>query len=565
MAITLRKLCAGCAILVVSYVALCLLFLPFLKLATVPGVWKVPGAGNDVLADFSSSISSQSCHPTSASGLCSVTGDKFFFGLATAPAHVEDSLNDTWLEFARGHDGIFPVRAWQNIPIPEERLRFWTEPEVELNLAKEAGVSVFRLGIDWGRIVTEEPIHGMDQVVDMKAVERYKEILQMVRNHGMRVMLTLFHHSIPKWAAVYGGWTQKKTIGYFRDFTRIAQLHFGEYVDYWITFNEPHIFVMLTYCTETWPPGGQPSVKDSIMCFAPFGTYGQAMAAISDAHKAAYNVLHGGDATAVVGVAHHVGVIKPYGLLDVPVVLFSRWLTEFQWIDDIQDHLDFCGINYYGQEILSTAGLMLVPDEEYSEAGRGVYPDGLYEVLVTFHNRYKKRRPNLRYIITENGIADARDIVRRPYLVEHLLALHAAIQEGVPVDGYVHWTVTDNWEWADGYCPKFGLVYADRTDNLSRHARPSYSLYQKVVKTGLVHVLQREDAWNTLQAEVKQGGIRPFCRDTDSHGRMWAESRDVPTTRKLASKDWRFGMYRNQGLITMITSCKTNHELKKVA
>jgi beta-glucosidase/6-phospho-beta-glucosidase/beta-galactosidase len=81
------------------------------------------------------------------------------------------------------------------------------------------------------------------------------------------------------------------------------------------------------------------------------------------------------------------------------------------------------------QEVLSGAGLMLVPDEEYSEAGRGVYPDGLFQVLVAFYDRYRVRKPKLRYIITENGFADARDLIRRPYLLEHLLAVHAAIKE----------------------------------------------------------------------------------------------------------------------------------------
>jgi beta-glucosidase/6-phospho-beta-glucosidase/beta-galactosidase len=69
---------------------------------------------------------------------------------------------------------------------------------------------------------------------------------------------------------------------------------------------------------------------------------------------------------------------------------------------------------------------MLVPDEEYSEAGRGVYPDGLFQVLMAFHNRYQRSKPSLRYIITENGFADANDLLRRPYLLEHLLAVNAA-------------------------------------------------------------------------------------------------------------------------------------------
>lgn len=167
-----------------------------------------------------------------STGICTVTSPAFFFGIATAPAHVEDDLNDTWLEFARGHDDHYPViqwpcllvwrpnpatgfrvwllkistslecrgdlsrlvymirmwpfqrpewsrvdclslvvwhagqvRAWQNVPVPEKRLRFWTKPEIELDLAKETGITVFRLGIDWGRLVPEEPTNGTEQVV----------------------------------------------------------------------------------------------------------------------------------------------------------------------------------------------------------------------------------------------------------------------------------------------------------------------------------------------------------------------------------------------------------------
>ena len=77
------------------------------------------------------------------------------------------------------------------------------------------------------------------------------------------------------------------------------------------------------------------------------------------------------------------------------------------------------------QEVVSGPGLKLVKNDEYSESGRGVYPDGLYHILVSFHDRYKKY--NLSYIITENGISDATDYIRRPYLIEHLLAIRAAI------------------------------------------------------------------------------------------------------------------------------------------
>ncbi|CAM6124246.1 unnamed protein product [Calypogeia fissa] len=540
MSITVKKVAAVAGAIVVTYVGICIALLPLLHWRDAVGRLRL--MDDDVLADFSVS---PPCPADAEPGSCST---KFFFGLATAPAHVEDGLNDTWLEFAKGHDGTYPVRAWQNVPIPDQRLRFWTEPEIELDLAKEVGITVFRLGIDWGRIVPEEPVDGTEQVADKSAVEHYKGILQAVRDRGMKVMLTLFHHSIPKWALLYGGWTEPRTVAYFTEFAKFAQKEFGEYVDYWITFNEPHIFVILTHCSMTWPPGGSPTLLDSLICFTPFGAYDKAMAAISEAHKATYEALHDGDSNGLVGVAHHVGVINPYGLLDIPIVLVFRRVTEFQWIDDIQYHLDFCGINYYGQEILSTAGLMLVPDEEYSEAGRGVYPDGLFNVLMSFHQRYLATRPNLRYIITENAFADDADLLRRPYLLEHLLAVNSARKQGVPIDGYVEWTISDNWEWADGYCPKFGLVDVDRADNLTRIPRPSYYLYQQVCKTGVITASQREAEWATVRAAVSKEGVRPFCRAADDYGRMWAEGRDEPAPRLIADKDWRLGKYTNPSL-----------------
>eukprot|EP00850_Spirogloea_muscicola_P023851 SM000396S15195 [mRNA] locus=s396:28666:31326:+ [translate_table: standard] len=390
----------------------------------------------------------------------------------------------------------------------------------------------------------------------MKAVEHYRRIMTDVKARGLRIMLTLFHHSIPKWAVAYGGWTNERTVQYFADFARFAGEEFGDYVDSWVTFNEPHIFVILTHCTGTWPPGDRPTAWQSVLCVVPghFSPYWRAMDAIGRAHILAYKVLHEGPATASVpvGVAHNVGVLRPYGLLDAPAVAFSRWMTLFPWIDHIQDHLDFCGLNYYGQEFISMVGLQVVPEEEYSEAGRAVYPDGLYQLLMAFNGRYRARRPDLKYIITENGMADARDLIRRPYLLEHLLSLHAAMKQGVPVHGYYHWTISDNWEWADGYCPKFGLVDVDRADNLTRLPRPSYELFTQVVKTRDVTLAAREEHWATLHGAANRGGERPFCRAVDATGVMWAGSRDVPTMCALSRKDWRYAKYEVPDLQTML-------------
>ncbi|TYJ17733.1 hypothetical protein E1A91_A09G073400v1 [Gossypium mustelinum] len=502
--------------------------------------------------------------------------DGFFFGLATAPAHVEDKLNDAWLQFAeenpchkseKGDDDMMEadavigaadggshqaplarkesskkkkplkvameamirglqkfvedeseeetaskeecnhnVAAWHNVPHPEERLKFWSDPDIELNLAKDTGISIFRMGIDWSRIMPQEPVNGIKDAVNFAALERYKWIISRVRSNGMKVMLTLFHHSLPPWAGDYGGWKLEKTVDYFMEFTKLVVNSVSDMVDYWITFNEPHVFCMLTYCAGAWP-GGHPDMIEAATSALPTGVFRQALHWMAIAHSKAYDYIHE---------------------------------------QSICDKLDFIGINYYGQEVISGAGLKLVETDEYSESGRGVYPDGLYRLLIDFHERYKHLK--VPFIITENGIADETDVIRRPYLLEHLLAVYAAMLKGVPVLGYLFWTISDNWEWADGYGPKFGLVAVDRANGLVRIPRPSYYLFTKVVTTGKITREDREKAWNELQKAAKEKQTRPFYREVNKQGLMYAGGLDEPTQRPFIERDWRFGHYEMEGL-----------------
>nr|GMD73980.1 beta-glucosidase-like SFR2, chloroplastic [Ipomoea batatas] len=545
-------------------------------------------------------------------------GEKgFFFGLATAPAHVEDRLNDAWLQFAeetpceqsksnnesqiadallasatgdggtqqasvlpraasqtikrrkslkiameakiRGFEKYIEVEesvpaeachhtvaAWHNVPHPEERLRFWSDPDTELKLAKDTGVQVFRMGIDWSRIMPEEPKNGLKESVNYAALERYKWIVNRVRFYGMKVMLTLFHHSLPPWAGEYGGWKMEKTIDYFLEFTRLVVDSVSDVVDYWVTFNEPHVFCMLTYCAGAWP-GGNPDMLEVATSALPTGVFNQAMHLMAIAHSKAYDYIHErrGSGT-LVGVAHHVSFMRPYGLFDIAAVSVANSLTLYPYLDAISEKLDYIGINYYGQEVVCGAGLKLVETDEYSESGRGIYPDGLYRVLLQFHERYKHL--NVPFIISENGVSDGTDVIRRPYMLEHLLAVFAATLAGVPILGYLFWTISDNWEWADGYGPKFGLVAVDRSNNLARIPRPSYHLFSKVVTSGKITPQDRENAWNELQIAVKEKKTRPFYRSVNKHGLMYAGGLDEPIWRPYIERDWRFGHYEMEGL-----------------
>ena len=191
---------------------------------------------------------------------------------------------------------------------------------------------------------------------------------------------------------------------------------------------------------------------------APTGNYSVAMDHVAMAHKAAARVIRAAS-SAPVGMAHNVAYLSPAGVPDILFVWLSDRLVTFPWIDRIRAHIDFVGLNYYGQEFFAGAGQIAVLEaEEYSDSGRAIFPDGLYLLLKAFHKRYA-----LPIIVTENGVADSGDHLRPAYLLEHLLAVGAARADGVPVAGYVFWTIADNWEWADGFCPKFGLAAVDRS------------------------------------------------------------------------------------------------------
>ncbi|KAM3292844.1 hypothetical protein ACQJBY_036471 [Aegilops geniculata] len=425
-------------------------------------------------------------------------------------------------ESSGGDNCSHNVAAWHNVPCPQERLKFWSDPDTELKLAKETGISVFRMGVDWTRIMPKEPTEDFKSSVNFAALERYRWIIQRIHEHGMKVMLTLFHHSLPPWAGEYGGWRMEKTANYFMDFVRLVVDRVSDLVDYWVIFNEPHVFVMLTYCAGAWP-GGDPNAIEVATSALPTGVYNQALHWMAVAHAEAYDYIHSESKNAmmpIVGVSHHVSFTRPYGLFDVAAVTIANSMTLFPFIDSICDKLDFIGINYYGQEVISGPGLKHVENDEYSESGRGVYPDGLFRILLKFNERYKSL--NIPFIITENGVSDETDLIRKPYILEHLLAIYAAILMGVRVLGYLFWTTSDNWEWADGYGPKFGLVSVDRANNLARKPRPSYYLFTKVVTTGKITRQDRTSAWRELQEAAIQKKTRPFYREVDKNGRMYA-------------------------------------------
>jgi beta-glucosidase/6-phospho-beta-glucosidase/beta-galactosidase len=443
----------------------------------------------------------------------------FFFGLATAPGHSEDHLEDIWLDWGRQDR----IAGFRSAAAPERRLDFWTHPEVDLDLAAGTGVQIFRLGVDWGRV---EP---RPHEFDATAIARYRRLLRLVKARKMRVMLTLMHHSVPKWAQERGGWLHDEMKDDYLEFARRMIDEYAPDVDYWITFNEANVFAPLAYTDGMWPPGEKRPLT-SLAAFGPWrGETVRAMDRMSDAHDELYDWAHARRTGIKLGIAQNMAFYTSRTTLG----RFEAWATatlmNWRFPERIRGKADFFGMNYYGAEWIKDGRLDLDPDEEYSDSGRAIDPKGLYVLLKEAHRRF----PDLPIVVTENGIADSTDVLRPAYLLEHLSALARARANGVPVAGYIFWTLSDNLEWADGYCPKFGLVAVDRAHDLRRTPRASYFLYKEIVATREITADMRRRAWDAVASSA--GRDRPFCRAADAVAAL-----AQPRTRPFSAKDWRF-------------------------
>jgi hypothetical protein len=255
----------------------------------------------------------------------------------------------------------------------------------------------------------------------------------------------------------------------------------------------------------------------------------RAMDRMSDAHNDLYDWAHAKYPGIRLGLAQNMAHYTSDDLLGGLIAHFTSDLMNWRFPERVRGRMDFFGMNYYGAEWIEGTALAIDPRVEYSESGRAIDPEGLYYLLKEIHQRF----PGPPIIVTENGIADSTDILRPSYLLEHLQAVARARDEGVPVEGYIEWTLSDNLEWTDGYCPKFGLAAVDRAHGLKRVPRPSFDVFRAVATSREITAGMRASARSLVEAHAGQD--RPFCRAEDGFTPL-----DVPRTRKLLARNWGF-------------------------
>ncbi len=369
---------------------------------------------------------------------------------------------------------------------------FYHRYETDLNLARSLGMSAFRFSVSWPRVLPEGT-----GAINRHGLGFYDRLVDACLARGLEPWLTLYHWDLPSALQARGGWTNRQVVGWLSEYAEVMARHLGDRVQHWMVLNEPMVFVGAGHLLGLHAPG-----RRSLGAF------------LGAAHHAALAQAEGGralrallPASARIGTTFSCSQLTPrtpgnardeaatrrtdallnrffveptlglgYPLAELPLV---AWLLQrYHKSGDeqlLKFDFDFWGIQNYTREVARAAPWLpphwaaLVPAKQRgvptTDMGWEVCPESIYHML----RQYAAYPGAPQLVITESGSAfpdellpgRVPDAARRAYLQAAIGQVRRAQLEGVDVGGYFAWSLTDNFEWAQGYAPRFGLIHVD--------------------------------------------------------------------------------------------------------
>ncbi len=380
--------------------------------------------------------------------------NSFLLGAASSAHQVEgnNTQNDWWHEEQNG-----------KLPKSGAATDHYHRYEEDFALAEKIGLNAMRISIEWSRV---EPHPGQ---WDMKEVEHYRKVLQCMKAKGLTRMVTLHHFTLPLWLYNKGGFGNSQIIFAFMHYAKFIAEQLGDEIDLWNTINEPEVYTYMSALRGVWPPFS----RNPLRAYSVFNN-------LAKAHNAAYKAIKSVEPNAQIGIAKnnvYNEAFKPNSWLDQTAVSLNDWFGNFWFLNKIKDNLDFIGLNYYFYHSLTVNWRGIVQKNlagPKSDMGWRTFPEGIYHLLLDLEHKYHKP-----IYITENGIANAHDDMRKDFIHQHLYWTNQAISRGADVRGYFYWSLTDTHEWQDGFDPKFGLIEVDFA-NQQRTIRPSADIFKEL-------------------------------------------------------------------------------------
>ncbi len=450
------------------------------------------GGGDDTAATgeaASTSASSATASSTTSSSSTGMPGPKsvsfpsgFLWGAATAGFQVEGGLDATdWGAWARTAGKI------SNDDDPDQGPDAFAHADDDLDNLVAVGMRAYRFSLELSRVYPTREAFDAD-TPDADGLAKYDALFDALDARGITPLVTLHHFVWPDWMADPAqkndpqGWERDDAVDVFTSWCERMGTRYGDRVDMWVTINEPNVEASVGYLAGLWPPG----VSDT-------DRLATVLKAQVRAHAACYDKLHEVDGAAQVSIAQHNRVYEPIAGDDASAkaakhsdYFWNTWILDAivkGTVDDDFDgtpdgppdptlvgRADYLGINYYGVSLINANGLSLpfvgvIPQQldiadgrPKTDLGWSIYAQGFGQVLD------EAAAYGLPIYVTENGIADQGDVNRTRFTAEHVFELGASIARGDDIRGYFHWALMDNFEWASGYCPRFGLYAVDYGD-----------------------------------------------------------------------------------------------------
>ena len=394
----------------------------------------------------------------------------FYWGASTSSHQVEGHTINDWTEWENSaerlaflkSEGLVEEFGLENF-LSGKAADHYNLYKDDFKLAQELGHNATRISLEWSRI---EPEEGK---FDEKELQHYKEVILHLRELGIEPFVTLWHWTNPIWLKNKGGWAHKKVVQYFARYTQKVIEVLGEYVTFWLTLNEPEIYTANSYLTGLWPPQ-QKSLWQ----------YFKAFRHLIRAHRKAFTTIKQLHPSAQVGIAKNNIHFEPYQnkFLNYFVVKISHYWWNDYFLKAIKNEQDFIGLNYYFRNIMDFTQVKN-DNKIVSDLGWELHPEGIYHVLKDL-KKYGKP-----VYITENGLADSNDTHRSWFIEQTIWQLRRAIEEGVDLQGYLHWSLLDNFEWDKGFRARFGLIEVDFKTQ-ERKVRASAEKYREIIRNNSI-------------------------------------------------------------------------------
>ena len=368
----------------------------------------------------------------------------FLWGTATAAHQVEGGNwnNDWW--------------AWEHNPVSGckepsgDTCDHYHRYAADIALLAELGFTTYRFSVEWSRIEPEEGEWSL------AALDHYRRVCATCHEHGIVPIVTFHHFTTPRWVAHKGGWEEPTTADLFARFCERTTAHLGDLIGWACTINEPNMVATHGYLSGAFPPGRKDKrlrreVNDVFV----------------DAHRKAADAIHAGPGDFPVGLTVAMQEMVPVDGGEGKAASIARNLEDVFLEACAGD--DFIGVQTYSRMRVGPDGV-LGPENgvELTQMGYEFWPEALEGTI----RKAWQKTGGIPVFVTENGLSADDDTRRIEYVTRALRGVRRCLDDGIEIRGYTYWSTFDNFEWALGYDPKFGLIEVDRT-TFERTPKPS--------------------------------------------------------------------------------------------